>query len=148
MINRKIKNATPLEYNGIHFKSKLEVMAYKTLEEHGFLPQYEPVTFTLIEGFKPTVPFFERNKKTKILELNGTKIISIRYTPDIVVVYNGLCAYIELKGMANDTYYLKKKLFRKYLEDNKGVIGDNKCVYFEIHTKKELLEAINIIKNL
>ena len=35
-MNKKIKNATPFEYAGINFKSKTEVMAYKTFLEHGF----------------------------------------------------------------------------------------------------------------
>lgn len=146
-MNKKIRNATPLEYDSITFKSKLEVMAYKALKEYGFLPQYEPITYTLIDGFKPTVPFYERSKKTKALELNDKKIISIKYTPDFIVIYKNICAFIELKGMENDVYYIKKKLFRKYLEDNKDINPSNKYLYFEIHTKKELLKAIEIIKN-
>lgn len=35
--NKKIINASPLEYDGIFFKSKLEKMAYQTLKEQDFL---------------------------------------------------------------------------------------------------------------
>lgn len=43
--NKKIKNASPLEYEGISFKSKLEKMAYQTLREHGLPVEYEPQKF-------------------------------------------------------------------------------------------------------
>ena len=33
MENKKIRGATPLEYKNIQFKSKLEVLMYKTLED-------------------------------------------------------------------------------------------------------------------
>lgn len=142
-MNKKIKNATPLEFNGIKFKSKLEVMAYKTLIEHGFTVFYEPNTFVLWRGFKPKVLFY--SPKNTELVLNSKKIIDIKYTPDFVVQCNGTNIYIEMKGMQNDTYYLKNKLFRAYLE-NKHSCGED-CMYFEIHNKRQLLQAIQIIKD-
>ena len=35
--NKKIKNASPLEYDDIYFKSQLEKMIYQTLREQAFL---------------------------------------------------------------------------------------------------------------
>ena len=53
--------------------------------------------------------------------------------------------YIEAKGIENDVFYIKKKLFRKYLDD--WFIKTNQSsIYFEIYTKKQLLQAIEIIK--
>lgn len=144
--NKKIKNSTPTEYKGIKFKSRLEVMAYKTLEEHGYYPQYEAYTYTLLEGWKPSVVFYKRDKKTKSLKLDSNKIISIKYTPDIVFVHKGTyLVFLELKGFENDCYYLKKKLFRNYLENNK-TIGNHSYIFAEIKTKKELLELLSILK--
>lgn len=37
----KIRNATPNEYNGIKFKSKLETYTYKKLEESKIKAEYE-----------------------------------------------------------------------------------------------------------
>ena len=54
--------------------------------------------------------------------------------------------YIEDKGIENDVFYIKKKLFIKYLDDcyiNNG----QKSIYFEVYTKKQLLQAIDIIKD-
>lgn len=149
MENKKIKNATPLEFDGIKFKSKLEVMAYKTLKED-FEVHYEPTTYKVWEGFKPTIPFYDKDKDTKALKLNDKKIIDIKYTPDFLVYHKNILAFVELKGIQNDTYYLKKKLFRGYLESiAEDMLKEHGLylMYFEVYTKKQLLQAIEIIKN-
>lgn len=143
-MNKKIKNATPLEYNGIKFKSKLEVMVYKTLKENNFDVFYEPHTFNLWYGFKPKIPFY--TPKNKVLINNDKKIIDIKYTPDFTFRYKDIDIYIEAKGMKNDTYYLKNKLFRGFLEEKYALSGEF-SMYFEIYTKKQLLQAIQIIKD-
>lgn len=141
--NKKIKNASPLEYDDIYFKSQLEKMIYQTLREQGFPVEYEPHKFVLWQGFRPTVPFYDKDKYTRMLKLESKKIIDITYTPDFVFTYKGFLVIIEAKGMENDCFYLKKKMFRKWLEDNHP-----KSIYFEIYTKKQLLQAISIIQNL
>ena len=122
--NKKIKNASPLEYDGISFKSKLEKMAYQTLKEQGFPVQYEPKKFIIWEGFRPNVPFYNKDTSTRMLKMDSKKVI-------------------DMKGFENNTYPLKKKIFRKWLESNYP-----NSIYFEIFTKKQLLQAIDIIKNL
>lgn len=141
--NKKIKNASPLEYDDIFFKSKLEKMIYQTLWEQGFPVEYEPHKFVIWQGFRPTVPFYDKDKTTRMLKLESKKIIDITYTPDFVFKYNDFLVVIEAKGMENDRFYLKKKMFRKWLEDNHP-----KSIYFEIYTKKQLLQAIDIIRDL
>jgi hypothetical protein len=50
---------------------------------------------------------------------------------------------IEVKGRMNDVYPYKKKMFRKFLEDNtKG-----KVLFFEVYTKENVLQMIEIIKS-
>lgn len=141
--NKKILNATPLEFDGISFKSKLERTVYQTLKEHGFSVQYEPCKFIIWEGFKPVVPFYNKDRKTRLLKLETKKIISISYTPDFLFNYNDHLVIIEAKGMENDCFYLKKKMFRKWLEEHHP-----KSVFFEVYTKRQLLQAIDIIKAL
>ena len=141
--NKKIKNASPLEYDGISFKSKLEKMAYQTLKENNLPVEYEPQKFIIWEGFKPTVPFYNKDTKTRMLKLENKKIINISYTPDFIIHYNNHLVIMELKGLENDLFPMKKKMFRKWLEEN-----EPKSIYFEIYTKKQLLQAIDIIKNL
>lgn len=141
--NKKIRNATPLVYQDIHFKSKLEVMVYATLKEAGFPVEYEPEKFILWEGYKPSVPFFNKDKKTRMLKQDTKKLLNITYTPDFVFKHNGWMVIIEVKGFENDSFPYKKKLFRKWLEDNAP-----QSIYFELYSKKQLLQAIEIIKNL
>lgn len=146
MTNHKVKNATPLEYNNIQFKSRLEVMIYKTLLQEGFNVQYEPTKYIIWEGFKPNVSFYNKDKKTRMLKLDNKRLIDITYTPDFVFEYKDITIVIEAKGFENDTFPIKKKLFRKWLENQNS--QGNKYIFFEIFTKKQLMQAIDIIKNI
>ena len=143
MKNKKIKNATTIEYNSIVFKSKLELAFYKLLIQAGFDPQYERKTYTLWEGCKPTVPFYTRDNKTKLLKLDNVKLRNMTYTPDFTFTYNGRFIIIEAKGKENDTFPIKKKLFRDLLETMK----QENPMFFEVFSKKQLLQAIEIIKS-
>lgn len=141
--NKKILNAHPKKYNGIEFKSITEVMIYKTLVSGGFTPKYEKIKFTIWEGFKPTIPFYDRCAKTGMLSLKTSKLINTTYTPDFTFNYNNHLIIIEAKGIENDVFPIKKKLFRKLLEDKY-----RNSLFFEVRTKRETLQAIDIIKNL
>ena len=159
--NKKIKNATQSSLGIIKFKSLLEKSIYNTLLQQGFEPQYEPTTFTLWDGFEPITPYYDKETdkqkikrisegintcRSKILVQKTGKVVGIRYTPDFYFKYNNLNVYIEAKGIENDVFYIKKKLFIKYLDEqyiNKG----EKSIYFEVYTKKQLLQAIEIIKS-
>ena len=143
MGNKKIVNTSPLEYRGIKFKSRLEATAYKLLLSSGFKPKYEEVKFVLWEGFKPTVPFYNKTRGTKSLVPDMKKLIDITYTPDFTFNHKGYMIIIEVKGFENDTFPIKKKMFRKLLEKS-----PEKYVYFEVYNKKHIADAIEIINNI
>lgn len=157
--NKKIRNAVECKSGNLTFKSQLEKSIYNTLSELGFKPQYEPKTYELWNSFTPITPFYDKetdNQRTKRLEsgdsikskmlvLKTGKIIGIRYTPDFYFKYGKLDVFIEAKGIENDVFYIKKKLFRKYLDDN-FIKTRQHSIYFEVYTKKQLLQAIEIIK--
>lgn len=161
MANKKIRNATICKDSSITFKSVLEKSIYNTLLQQGFTPQYEPITFTLWNGFSPITPYYDRETDkqkmrrisegvntcpSKMLVQKVGKVVGIRYTPDFYFNYNGLDIYIEAKGIENDVFYIKKKMFIKYLD---GVLVNTgrRSIYFEVYTKKQLLQAIEIIKD-
>lgn len=161
MVNKKIRNATQSSLGKMTFKSQLEKSIYNTLLQQGFTPQYEPITFTLWDGFTPITPYYDKETDkqkikrisegvntcpSKILIQKVGKVVGIRYTPDFYFNYNGLDVYIEAKGIENDIFYIKKKMFIKYL-DNVLVNTGRKSIYFEVYTKKQLLQAIEIIKD-
>lgn len=145
MDNKKIKNATKKEYNGIQFKSLLEVMVYKTLLQKGFEPHYEASKYPIWKGFKPEIPCYKPNKQG-ILELQNNKIIDITYTPDFIFMApdDKTVIIMEIKGFQNDTYPLKEKMFRGYLE-NLLHTYKQPTIFFQIKNKSQLLEAIDII---
>lgn len=160
MKNKKIRNATTCKTNNITFKSQLEKSVYNTLQQSGFNPQYEPETYTLWDGFTPITPFYDKESdvqhskrldsgdknKSKILVLKTGKITGIRYTPDFYFKYKKLDVYIETKGFENDVFYIKKKMFRYFLDQKFNSTGQH-SIFFEIYTKKQLLQAIQIIKD-
>lgn len=143
MANKKILGATSLVSNNITFKSKLEVTIYKELLRAGFNPKYEEQKFVIWEGIKPTKLFYNRDIKTKMLKLDMGKMRDITYTPDFTFRYKKYLIIIEAKGFENDTFPIKKKLFRGLLEEMKTPV-----IYFEVYTKKQLVQAIEIIKSL
>lgn len=97
-VNKKVKNATPITYNGIEFKSKLEAYCYKSLVKRNIPVEYESTTFTIIEPF----------------EYNNQKIRHMTFKPDFV----GDDFVIECKGFMNDAFPLRWKVFKYYLYRN------------------------------
>lgn len=145
--NKKVKNAQKHEYNGIVFKSKLEVATYKMLMEEGFNPEYEKHTYMLQESkLFPTphyAPYKDRKLHRVVWGLNKYKIISIKYKPDFVFTVKDTLVIVEVKGYQNDRYPYQKKLFFKWLEEH-----NPNSVFFEVHNIKQLKETVRIIKDL
>jgi hypothetical protein len=142
-MNKKVKNATSLTYEGIKFKSKQELNVYKLLISNGFNPHYEEKTFCLFKGFKPSIPFFTKSKGSGVLKSSTSKLRDITYTPDFTFMYKDYLIIVEVKGFQNDVYPIKRKLFRRYLETIK-----TNCIFFEIFTIANTIEMVNILKTL
>ena len=140
MANKKVVNATPNEYNGIKFKSKTETRMYKALVESGIIPDYELNKYVLSPSMKTTVPFYNRTPKRGFHQM-GSNVSEITYTPDFTFMMDNIFVIIEVKGKENDTFPLKKNLFRKLIET-----FDYPVLFFEVRSKKELLESLDIVK--
>lgn len=142
MENRRVKGATPLVVDNISFKSKIEASVYKHLLQAGFSPVYEGMKFTIWSGFRPTVPFYTRVRQSN--KLNMKKTIDITYTPDFTFMYKNKLIIIEVKGLQNDVFPYKFKMFRGMLE-REPYVGNT--LLFEIFSIKQLKECIEIIKS-
>lgn len=142
MENKKIKNASEITAFGIKFKSHLEKNLYSVLIEEGLHPLYEEGTYILSDQIRTTVPFYNNTKKQGF-HLDTKPLPKITYTPDFVFTLNGVIAIIEVKGFENDTFSLKRNLFRKCIED----AHPHNLMYFEVKNKHDLLEALKIIKS-
>ena len=147
MENLKVRNATDCWYNGIHFKSNLERDSYKAFVAAGFNPEYEKHVYQLQDTkLFPTLhysPYRDRKIHKNVWGLNKYKIIGMKYTPDFVFTVNGKLIIVEVKGYSNDRYPYQKKLFFKWLEEN-----NPNSAFFEIHNKKQLKQAIEIINSI
>ena len=146
--NAKVINATPCSYNGIDFKSKLEMNIYKAIESEGYAPLYEPITFTIWNGFKPRIPFYKKNKSSRKMVLENTKIRDITYTPDIIFYAGTRMILVEVKpDYENDVFPYKKKLFRRFLETQfEGISEEHMPIYVQVGTIKHLKDFIRILK--
>jgi len=119
-VNKKVKNATPLTYDKIHFKSKLEVYCYQQLKKHNLEANYEPIKFTILESFI----------------YNGEKVRAMTYTPDFV----GDDFVIEVKGNMNDAFPLRWKIFKYFLFKN--------SLNYKLYLPRNKKDVDNVIKDI
>jgi len=100
-------------YDGIKFASGLEKYMYQALKRAKIHAIYEGATFVLQEDFKFEVDSYERqsNGKGEMVNRGQKKIQNIKYTPDFV----SSSFIIECKGRANESFPLRWKMFKKYV---------------------------------
>ena len=154
MIRNRYSHKSPsLIYQNIHFKSNLEVDCFKLYETAGLNLLYEPQSFELIKKLKLEHLLIylpsRKSKKNKVVTLKPFSglLQNAEYTPDFILEYNNYTIFIETKGRANDAYPMRRKLFFHYLEYT-AKQEDKKFIFFEPHNKAQILESIQIIKNL
>lgn len=121
-VNKKVRNAEKIRYNGIQFQSKLEVYCYKRLKEYDLEFEYEPQAFELMPKFEYDTICVESYKKgTKWLFGDKSKVVrAIKYKPDFVNLKDGWI--IECKGHPNESFPIKWKLFKYYLKRNNMLV--------------------------
>ena len=100
-------------YDGIKFASGLEVYMYKALKAAKIVAEYEPASYTLLEGFEFGNVCFERqdNGKGEYKDRGYKKILPIKYKPDFV----GRDFVIECKGRPNESFPLRWKMFKSWM---------------------------------
>ena len=100
-------------FDGITFASGLERYMYQALKKARIKAKYEGETYTLIDSFNFMTTSYERqsNGKGEFKDRGNKKILPIRYTPDFV----GDKFIIECKGRANESFPMRWKLFKKYI---------------------------------
>lgn len=151
--NKKIKGAKKHLYNNIKFNSSLELYCYKLLEAANIKFGYEVKTFKIWRGFRlEKVNFIHQiGKVNKLFGMDKTKrgekliLQDIHYTPDFIVMDSRNIIIIETKGIANDVYPYKRKLFFEFLEN----LNTHKDIwFFEPKNQKQVDETLIKIKLL
>jgi len=145
-MKRKIKRrkgpvrSKKVTYDGVTFASGLEKYMYQALKKAKIKADYEGRTYTLIEGFDFESSSYERqsNGKGQFVDRGNKKILPIKYTPDFI----GEDFIIETKGRANESFPMRWKLFKKFI---------NKCyprvTLYKPQNQKECDQVIELLIN-
>lgn len=137
----RARNVTPIEIDGIQFRSKLEGYCYKLLKSNKIPFYYERHSFILIKSFSfPNDSWeYRKVKGEKVFTKTNPTIRAITYKPDFTNLKEGWI--IECKGMMNDAFPLRWKLLKRY-------IAENKLSYdlYMPRNKKQVEEVVNLIK--
>ena len=133
--------AKKVTFYGIKFASGLEKYMYLALKEAKIGAIYEGATFELQKGFIFDIDSYERqgNGKGAMINRGQKKILNIKYTPDFV----SPSFIIECKGRANESFPLRWKMFKKYVNHKMKHV-----TLYKPQNQKECDEVIElIIKN-
>ena len=133
--------AKKVTFDGIKFASGLEKYMYIALQKAKIHAIYEGATFELQEGFMFDTDSYERqgNGKGTMINRGQKKILNIKYTPDFV----SPSFIIECKGRANESFPLRWKMFKKYVNHKMKHV-----TLYKPQNQKECDEVIElIIKN-
>ena len=140
---RKSKKRGPVRakkvtFDGIQFASGLEKYMYKALKEAKVKAIYEGQTYVLQEAFMFDVDSYERqaNGKGDMVNRGQKKILNIKYTPDFI----SDSFIIECKGRANESFPIRWKMFKKYV--NKYL---KHVTLYKPQNQKECDEVIELI---
>tara|TARA_R100001443_G_scaffold6563_2_gene15463 strand:- start:168 stop:611 length:444 start_codon:yes stop_codon:yes gene_type:complete len=108
--------AKKVSFDGITFASGLEKYMYIALKKAKIKSKYEGETYIVQEGFMFNNESYERqgNGKGDLVNRGCKKILPIKYTPDFI----SDSFIIECKGRANESFPLRWKMFKKYVNDN------------------------------
>ena len=108
--------AKKVSFDGIQFASGLEKYMYLALKEAKIVARYEGETYVLQDSFEFRNESYERqaNGKGDLVNRGQKKILNIKYTPDFV----SDSFIIECKGRANESFPIRWKMFKKYVNDN------------------------------
>ena len=130
--------AKKVSFDGITFASGLEKYMYQALKKAKIKAKYEGKTYTVQEGFEFKNKSYERqsNGKGELVNRGCKKILPIKYTPDFV----SDSFIIECKGRANESFPIRWKMFKKYVNDNLKHV-----TLYKPQNQKECDEVINLI---
>ena len=132
--------AKKVTFDGIKFASGLEKYMYIALKKAKIHSLYEGETFVLQDNFEFNVDSYERqaNGKGDMVNRGQKKIQNIKYTPDFV----SDSFIIECKGRANETFPLRWKMFKKYVNQKMKHV-----TLYKPQNQKECDQVIELITN-
>jgi hypothetical protein len=114
---KKLVESKKTVYDGTLFKSRLEYYMYSILKLAGLSFEYEGESFVVLESFKDENRLYTKHSKS-FVQKGERRVLGIKYTPDFIVKVDGEIRFIiETKGRINESFPIRFKLFRKYIND-------------------------------
>ena len=126
-------------FDGITFASGLEKYMHIALKKAKIQAVYEGHTYEIFPAYQFDSSAYERcaNGKGEYKDRGNKKILPIKYTPDFM----GQGFIIECKGRANESFPLRWKMFKKYVNDNLKHV-----TLYKPQNQKECDKVIELIK--
>ena len=130
--------AKKVTFDGIKFASGLEKYMYQALKKAKLKAKYEGETYIVQEGFEFKNKSYERqsNGKGEMVNRGSKKVLPIKYTPDFI----SDSFIIECKGRANESFPMRWKMFKKYVNKNLKHV-----TLYKPQNQKECDEVIKLI---
>ena len=126
--------------DGITFASGLEKYMHLALKKANIRADYEGKTYILQEGFMFDVESYERqsNGKGDMVNRGSKKVLPIKYTPDFI----SRSFIIECKGRANESFPMRWKMFKKYVNHKMKHV-----TLYKPQNQKDCDEVVKLILN-
>ena len=145
-MRRKIKRkqgpvrSKKVTVDGIQFASGLEKYMYLALKEAKIKAKYEGETYVLQDSFVFNNKSYEKqsNGKGEFKNRGEKKILNIKYTPDFI----SSSFIIECKGRANESFPLRWKMFKKYVNHKMKHV-----TLYKPQNQKDCDEVVRLILN-
>jgi len=126
--------------DGIEFASGLEKYMYLALKEAKIEAHYEGETYVLQDSFVFKNKSYEKqsNGKGEFKNRGEKKILNIKYTPDFI----SSSFIIECKGRANESFPIRWKMFKKYVNRKMKHV-----TLYKPQNQKDCDEVVKLILN-
>ena len=126
--------------DGIQFASGLEKYMYLALKKANLSFLYEGETYVLQDSFVFNNESYEKqsNGKGEFKNRGEKKILNIKYTPDFV----STSFIIECKGRANESFPIRWKMFKKYVNHKMKHV-----TLYKPQNQKDCDEVVKLILN-
>ena len=126
--------------DGIEFASGLEKYMYLALKEAKIEAHYEGETYVLQDSFVFKNESYEKqsNGKGEFKNRGEKKILNIKYTPDFI----SSSFIIECKGRANESFPIRWKMFKKYVNHKMKHV-----TLYKPQNQKDCDEVVKLILN-
>lgn len=142
---KKIKKVrgTKQTYDGIEFKSSLEVFCYKQLVKSKLKFKYEPHSFLIKDKDERKFNVWKKTPKKPMHHIVSRTVQKISFTPDFIIYdeNDNIIEIIETKGRPSEKFVVYVKIFYTWANSNLPYLNN----YFLPSNQKEVNRVIELL---